>query len=247
MSPRLPALDGPPIGFAHRGTATAAAENTIESFRMALEQGATGIESDLWATADGVPVLHRDGKVGSRLRRRPIAKIDRHHLPPEVPTFAELCQLVSPEFPLALNIRDPAAFDVVLAESRAPNGQSGSEDRLLLCHPDLSQLTRWRPGTSAKLINSINLASVPNGLERRAAELNQRGIDGLSMFHREWSGGRVTLFHRFGLRAHGWGAQYEREVAELVDAGIDGVHSAHIDRMMAVIHEYYKVPPTGGA
>ena len=59
----------PPIGFAHRGARAHAPENTIEAFSLALKLGATGLESDVWVTADGVPVLDHDGVVRSGLRR----------------------------------------------------------------------------------------------------------------------------------------------------------------------------------
>ena len=60
---RLPSLLDPPIAFAHRGARAHAPENTIEAFELALRLGATGLESDVWLTADGVPVLDHDGVV----------------------------------------------------------------------------------------------------------------------------------------------------------------------------------------
>ena len=70
--PRLPSLLRPPIGFAHRGASAHAPENTLEAFVLARRLGATGLESDVWLTADGVPVLDHHGKVGTRVRRRRI-------------------------------------------------------------------------------------------------------------------------------------------------------------------------------
>jgi glycerophosphoryl diester phosphodiesterase len=47
----------------HRGCAGEAPENTLPSFRRALEQGATVLESDVHLTRDGVPVLIHDERV----------------------------------------------------------------------------------------------------------------------------------------------------------------------------------------
>jgi hypothetical protein len=47
------------------------------------------------------------------------------------------------------------------------------------------------------------------------------------------------MLHRFGRLAFGRAVVHEREVAALVDTGIDGVYSSHVDRMMAVIAEFY--------
>ena len=51
--PARPTATRPCIGFAHRGASADARENTLEAFRLALELGATGLESDVWLTADG--------------------------------------------------------------------------------------------------------------------------------------------------------------------------------------------------
>ena len=75
MQQRLPSLLDPPIAFAHRGAKAHAPENTIEAFTLALRLGATGLESDVWLTSDGVPVLDHDGVVRARLRSRPIATV----------------------------------------------------------------------------------------------------------------------------------------------------------------------------
>ena len=89
MPTRVPALVQPPLAFAHRGARAHAPENTLEAFTLALRLGATGLESDVWITADAEPVLDHDGVAGGRLRRRPIRTVDRADLPPHVPTLAE--------------------------------------------------------------------------------------------------------------------------------------------------------------
>ena len=73
----------PPIAFAHRGAKAHAPENTIEAFTLALRLGATGLESDVWLTSDGVPVLDHDGVVRARLRsaKTPARVLVRESLP----------------------------------------------------------------------------------------------------------------------------------------------------------------------
>jgi glycerophosphoryl diester phosphodiesterase len=46
--------------FAHRGASGQCHENTIKAFDQALEQGADGIESDIFVSKDGVPFMFHD-------------------------------------------------------------------------------------------------------------------------------------------------------------------------------------------
>ncbi len=47
----------------HRGACAYAPENTLASFKLALDMGADGIELDVTLTKDGVPVIIHDGTV----------------------------------------------------------------------------------------------------------------------------------------------------------------------------------------
>src|SRR6478752_7368831 len=112
---RLPSLLDDPIAFAHRGARAHAQENTLESFELALRLGANGLESDVWLTADGVPVLDHDGVVRRRLgRSRPIATLDRAELPVHIPTLAELIVHCGSDYHLSLDLKDVAAGRAVV-------------------------------------------------------------------------------------------------------------------------------------
>jgi glycerophosphoryl diester phosphodiesterase len=238
MATRLPALTVPPIGFAHRGAKAHARENTIEAFRLALRLGATGLESDVWLTADGEAVLDHDGIAGSRLRRRRISSVDRSALPPHIPTLEELYAECGTDMHLSLDVKDPAAFDRVVAVARAASG--GALERLWLCHPDWRLVATWRSSCDeVRLVDSTRIGRIREGAERRAATLADTGIDALNMHRLDWSGGLTTLVHRFGVLAFGWDAQLPRVLDELVDMGIDAVYSDHVDRMVDAISAAY--------
>lgn len=228
---RLPSLRTPPIAFAHRGARAHAPENTLEAFRLAIRLGATGLESDVWLTADGEAVLDHDGLVRQGLRKRPISSCERAELPEHVPTLEELYADVGTGLDLSLDVKDPAAFDRVVAVARAAGDPA--LDRLWLCHPDVDLLAGWRTATSVvHLVNSTHLRQMAHGPERRAAELADAGIDSVNLHHTEWTGGLVSLFHRFGVLCFGWDAQHGRILDALLAAGIDGVYSDHVDRMV---------------
>jgi len=227
--------------FAHRGARAYSPENTVEAFTLALRLGATGVESDVWLTADGEAVLDHDGVVGGRLRRRRIRDVPRSALPAHVPTLADLYAACGTAMQVSLDVKDPAAFDTVLAVARAAGGRA--LENLWLCHPRWEQVAAWRERSDAvRLVDSTRLDRIREGPERRAATLAARGIDAVNMHHLDWTGGLTTLFHRFGVLAFGWDAQSPRVLAELVDAGIDGVYSDHVDRMVDAVAAAYPSP-----
>lgn len=235
---RLPSLLSPPIGFAHRGARADARENTIESFALALRLGATGLESDVWVTADGEAVLDHDGMVGRRPRRRPIAGYRRADLPAHVPTLEELYAACGTDFALSLDVKDPRAFPRVVEVARTAG--NGAPERLWLCHPHWETVAGWRgEARDVHLVDSTRLHRMKHGPERRAAALKKAGIDAVNLHHSDWTGGLTTLFHRFGLLTFGWDAQQPRVLDELLAAGIDGVYSDHVERMVAALERAY--------
>jgi glycerophosphoryl diester phosphodiesterase len=237
MTTRVPALMTPPYAFAHRGARAHAPENTLEGFRLALRLGATGLESDVWLTADGEAVLDHDGIVG-RVRRRPVGTVDRAQLPAHIPTLEDLYAECGTEVQVSLDVKDSAAFDRVVAVARAAGGPA--LERLWLCHHRWEQVVEWRGRCAdVRLVDSTRLGRMKEGAERRAATLADRGIDAVNMHHLDWTGGLTTLFHRFGVLAFGWDAQLPRILAELVDAGIDGLYSDHVDRMVDAVRAAY--------
>src|SRR2546430_8718923 len=55
-----PRADGRPLVLGHRGASADAPENTLASFRLAIEQGADGVELDVWRCGTGEIVVHHD-------------------------------------------------------------------------------------------------------------------------------------------------------------------------------------------
>ena len=234
MAPPLPSIRIPPIGFAHRGAKAHAPENTLEAFSLALRLGASGLESDVWITADGVAVLDHDGVVGSRVRRRSIRDVARADLPAHIPTLADLYGECGTDFELSLDVKDPAAIGptVDVARAAAPDAPA----KLWLCHHDWHQVAEWRAAyPDVRLVDSTRLRALREGPERRAAQLHDAGIDAINLHESDWTGGLATLFHRFDVVTFGWDAQFERVLDNLLAMGLDGVYSDHTDRMMDAI------------
>jgi glycerophosphoryl diester phosphodiesterase len=223
----------PPVGFAHRGASAHARENTIEAFRLALRLGATGLETDAWSTADAQVVLDHDGVVGGRLRRRAMASMARDELPEHVATIGELYAACGSDFELSVDVKDERAAAELVASAR----DVAAEERLWLCHPDLDLVASWRSlSPTARLVWSTRPKRMDGGVERGVARAAAAGVDVVNMHRRDWTSGMVAMVHRFELLALGWDAQFSRTIDELLDTGIDGVFSDHVDLLMARIH-----------
>lgn len=231
MAPLISPRRVPPIAFAHRGARAHAPENTLEAFELALRLGATGLESDVWLTADGTPVLDHDGVVGPLLRRRRIRDLRRDELPAHIPVLAELYASLGTDFELSLDVKDPAAGAPTVAVTTAADPTMAS--RLWLCDDDLDRLVSWREVSPfVRLVDSTRLAKLKQGPERLAARLQELRIDAVNLHQSDWSGGLVTLFHRFNVLAFGWDAQFDRILDGLLRMGIDGLYCDHVDRLV---------------
>ncbi|MEY2401243.1 MAG: glycerophosphoryl diester phosphodiesterase, partial [Ilumatobacteraceae bacterium] len=158
MQQRLPSLLDEPIAFGHRGARAHAPENTLAGFELALKLGATGLESDVWVTSDGIPVLDHDGVVKRSIgRNRPIAEIHRKALPSHIPSLAELIDRCGSNYHLSLDLKDAAAGHVVIdvVSEVAP----AMVERLWLCAPQWEAMVPLR-GRGAKLVESTRLSRI---------------------------------------------------------------------------------------
>ncbi len=218
-----------------------APENSLAAFELALALGATGLESDARITADGEVVLHHDSRFRPalpRLRTRKVRAAERSDMPASVLTPAELYAACGTKFEFSVDIKDPDAAPGVVAAARRAGAESPR--RLWLCSGSLQLLEQWRERwEDVKLVLSIRRRSMEFGAEQLAAQLSRQKINAVNMPYADWTGGTAALFHRFGVLAFGWDAQHDRTLGELLDSGLDGIYSDHVDRMMRAIAQYY--------
>jgi glycerophosphoryl diester phosphodiesterase len=232
---RLPSLLDPPITFAHRGARAHAPENTLEAFALGLKLGASGLESDVWVTADGIAVLDHDGVVKRGLRKRPINEFRRDELPDHIPTLAELLHTCGTDYALSLDLKDPDSAQVIVDTVRAVDADM--IERVWLCEPRLERVLELRAGfdeqqlSQVRLLQTTRLEWISGTPERRAEYLARHRIDGINLHRTDWNGGLVALVHRFGLMAFGWDHQHEHDLRTGLRMGLDAVYSDHVDVM----------------
>ena len=129
-------LPSPPWILAHRGASGEAPENTLESFLLAVEQGADVLEIDLWLTRDGRLVAFHDAELKAGLQRKaPVETLTLYRFQRalkkgsgvEAPTLEQILQAVPSSQPLNLDIKrrgaDPRAIGDSLADALGGRAQ----------------------------------------------------------------------------------------------------------------------------
>lgn len=226
-----------PIAFAHRGASAYAPENTLEAFRLAVAQGATGLESDAWLAADGVVVLVHDRMIrppGRRIdvTRTPSADLAAYGVPTLAALYAELEAIGRGDVQLSLDLEHPAvAVPTIEAAER-----SGGADRLWACHDDLGLLADLRARSAeVRLVCSTRPRRVAGGVPALIDRLAALRVDGLNMHWRDWTPDLVEHCHEAGLAAFGWDAQEWPSMDRLLTLGVDGIFSDAPDRLVAAV------------
>jgi len=227
--PARPTATRPCIGFAHRGASADARENTLEAFRLALELGATGLESDVWLTADGVPVLDHDGLTPGGVA---ITAVERKALPKHVPTLAELYEACGSDFELSLDVMHPEAARAVVAVAR----ESGDPARLWLCHWNWRVVAGFRAlDPAVRLVDSTRVRVMQSDPGERAERMVALGIDALNLHWSDWNEALADTFRARDRALFGWDAQDDAALTRLLGLGMDAVFSDHVPRMMKAI------------
>jgi glycerophosphoryl diester phosphodiesterase len=215
-----PRVTGVHFGFAHRGGRAHGADNTLETFALALQQGARGLETDAWVTADGAVVLDHDGvHRAAKRRQRPIGEVHRADLPAHIPTLDALYEQCGSDFDLAVDIRLPFVGDAVIDVARRHEALS----RLWLVAASTADLDRWR-----SLSDHVHLAITLRPTDRRRSVVEsavRAGAEAVNMRWIWWTRRSVHRMHAHGLLCFGYDVQRTGSLARCQRLGLDGVFS----------------------
>lgn len=95
--------------YAHRGASQTHPENTIDAFTEAVRLGVDGIELDIHATADGIPVIIHDASLGRTAGVDALVTdltlADVRTVAPSVPTFVEVLERVGSAVHLDIEVK----------------------------------------------------------------------------------------------------------------------------------------------
>jgi glycerophosphoryl diester phosphodiesterase len=208
-----------PLLLGHRGAPQQARENTLESFRKALEAGLEGLELDLHRTRDGVLAVYHDFELDGR----PIAEMDWSALQQEAPWMPRLEQVfeLAEQFPQArLNL-----------ELKSQPGASDGREALLV------QAVQSWPGQPRVWISSFNplallrlhrlKVGVPLALLYAEPEMEELApclpVQGVHPHFALLSRAKVAQLKAHGWFVVTWTVNQATLVQELLEWGVDGV------------------------
>ncbi|MFI9602223.1 glycerophosphodiester phosphodiesterase [Streptomyces sp. NPDC052043] len=243
-----PYLDHPgPIPFAHRGGAADGLENTVAQFRQAARLGYRYMETDVHATADGRLVAFHDATLdrvtdgAGRIADLPWDEVRQARVAGRepVPLFAELLETF-PEVRWNVDVKAEPALRPLLDLIERTNAWdrvcvgSFSEARVVralrLAGPRLATSYGTR-GVLALRLRSWGLPAVP----RRSAVAAQVPVSqyGVPVVDRRF----VRTAHARGLQVHVWTINEPALMHRLLDLGVDGIMTDHIDTLRKVMED----------
>ncbi len=250
MTPRIrhPYLDHPgPLAFAHRGGAADGLENTVRQFRCAVEAGYRYIETDVHATRDGRLVAFHDATLdrvtdgAGRIADLPWRDVTQARVAGEepVPLFEELLERF-PETRWNIDVKAEAALLPVLDLI----ARTGAWDRICVGSFSEARVVRAQRLAGPRLATSYGTRGVLN-LRLRSwgmpAALRRSAV--AAQVPEVRSGVRV-VDHRFvraaharGLQVHVWTVNEAEHMHRLLDLGVDGIMTDHIDTLRKVMED----------
>ncbi|MER6452076.1 glycerophosphodiester phosphodiesterase [Streptomyces sp900105245] len=245
---RHPYLDHPgPIAFAHRGGAADGLENTVAQFRRAFETGYRYMETDVHATADGRLVAFHDttldrvtdgaGRIAD-LRWDDVRQARVGGREP-VPLFEELLETF-PEVRWNVDVKAEPALRPLLdliertdAWDRVCVG-SFSEARVLRAQRLAGPRLATSFGTRGVLSLRLRSWGLPAAVRRSAVAAQvPEAQSGVPVVDQRF----VRAAHARGLQVHVWTVNEPARMHRLLELGVDGIMTDHIDTLREVMED----------
>ena len=232
----LPSLR-PPHRLRPPGATAHAPENTIEAFRLALAAGCHRAGERRLAHGATARRCSTTTAWSAGCPRRPIGDTSAAGPARARPTLAELYEACGTDFELSPRREGPGGGRGPWSTSPAPRAAtpsagSGSATPTGELRGRVAGAVPTRSGSSTRPACAASRRAPSAG----RPSSRPTGIDAVNLHHTDWTGGLTTLFHRFGRSCLRLGRPARpASLDELLDMGIDGVFSDHVDRMMEAV------------
>ncbi|MEU0703507.1 glycerophosphodiester phosphodiesterase [Streptomyces bacillaris] len=245
---RHPYLDhATPLAFAHRGGGADGVENTAAAFRRAAAAGYRYFETDVHTTADGRLVAFHDSTLDrvtdatGAISALPWSEVRRARVggTEPLPLFEELLE----EFPEArwnVDLKAEPALEPLLELIRRTDAWdrvcvgSFSEARVARAHRLAGPRLATSYGVRGVLGLRLRSWGIPAALRTGAvcAQVPERQ-GGIPVVDARF----VRTAHALGLQVHVWTVNEPDRMGRLLDLGVDGIMTDHIETLRTVLSE----------
>ena len=231
-----------PVLIAHRTAMGLRPENTIVGIEAAVASGVDGVEIDVRATRDGVPVLMHDASLARTTgddrdaegvtldELRALRVLDPHGDvgPQPIPTFAEALAATAATH-LVIEVKQEGIEDLVARAVR----DADALGRCSLCAFDAGVCAA---AAAAMPGMPVSLLAAPN--RERAEVLAQAadlGLAGVSLHYSMVDEGFVAEAHSSGLTVATWTVNEEPDVRRMHAVGVDLICGDYPARLVEVV------------
>lgn len=222
--------------FAHRGASGYAPENTLEAFRLAMEQGADGIELDVHLTKDGeVVVIHdetldRTSNGHGNVRDYTLEELKKfsfhNHMEKyqgvQIPTLKEVLNLVKNSC-MKVNIELKTGiywYEGIEEKTMDIVKTMGMEDRVIYSsfnHYSIQKVLEQNSDAETAYLFS----DVPLNMEKYAKDTGVKGLHP-AVYHLKMADFLET-YMKSGLKVRVWTVNNKEDMKMFIDAGVDAI------------------------
>ena len=241
--------------IAHRGLALDGAENTLRAFRSALDAGATMLETDTRATADGTALAFHDATLrrvaGDERRIDTLRDSDLPHVQIAAgEPVARLTEVLDTfrDVPINIDVKDAHAISPAVEAIALTN----AADRICLTSFDgrvaqqavkaVARRTGIRPvrspsrGAMAALV-ATSVLGLPRALSTRVLQpygalqvpVRYQGVPVVTP-------DIIARAHSAGCEVHVWTIDDPQQMRVLLATGVDGIITNRVDLLHEVLH-----------
>lgn len=226
---------GRTVVWGHRGSPEKRVENTVPSFLMAVEDGADGVELDVYLSNDGVVTVFHDSTlkrlagVESHVGAMPFAELQRLDLtagslsPGRIPSLQEVYETLPSKLLFNIELKgwgtDPDGLEAAVVDIIK---RFNALERTIISSFSPVRLRRIRgvePSLRRAFLHAGSLANVPDRTLLRVAGR----IEGLHPEHRQTDEDYLANARARGLFVNPWTVDEDSEMQRLIELGVDGI------------------------
>ncbi len=240
------------LKIGHRGAKAYAPENTISSFKKALEFGVDMVEFDIQITKDLHPVVVHDkslkrlAKKYLRIRKLNLTELKKIEIKGKetIPTLGEVLEVIGNKVGMDIELKVRGSSQIVIQTLR--DYKIDFKDVMISSNHagDIRVAERLEPDiTTALIFRSVNSFSFWFALDFLAILflpftmyyirwlVYRAGADFLCINHLLLNKRKVEVFKKKGIKICAWTVNNRRKIEYLKDLGIDGIITNYPDRL----------------